>query len=54
MIKCNVIGIDLAKNIIQVCVISKEGELISNKSMAPKQTQRVTGESEAIDSGNGR
>jgi transposase len=41
MIKCNVIGIDLAKNIIQVCVISKEGELISNKSMSPNKLKEL-------------
>jgi len=31
----NVIGIDLAKNILQVCVITKDGELLSNKAMKP-------------------
>jgi transposase len=31
----NVIGLDLAKNIIQVCHISKHGELASNKAMSP-------------------
>ncbi len=28
----NIIGIDLAKQVIQVCLISKHGELISNKA----------------------
>jgi transposase len=31
----NVIGLDLAKNIIQVCHISKHGELVSNKAISP-------------------
>ena len=31
----NVIGIDLAKNVIQVCKIDKHGELISNKGISP-------------------
>ena len=31
----NVIGIDLAKNVMQVCKISKHGELLSNKAMSP-------------------
>jgi transposase len=33
MLKSNVIGIDLAKNILQICHISKQGELISNKAV---------------------
>jgi transposase len=35
MKKCNVIGIDLAKNIIQVCIINKHGNVLSNKAMSP-------------------
>lgn len=35
MKNCNVIGIDLAKNIIQVCIINKHGEVRSNKAMSP-------------------
>ena len=31
MLKSNIIGIDLAKNILQVFQITKQGELISNK-----------------------
>jgi transposase len=31
----NVIGLDLAKSIIQVCHISKHGELVSNKAISP-------------------
>ena len=33
MINSNVIGIDLAKHVIQVCKIDKHGELISNKAI---------------------
>lgn len=35
MKKSTVIGIDLAKNVIQVCIISKHGEVLSNKAMSP-------------------
>lgn len=34
MLKFNVIGIDLAKNVLQICVISKHGELVSNKMVS--------------------
>jgi transposase len=37
----NVIGIDLAKNVIQICTISKEGELLSNKAISPKKLKEV-------------
>lgn len=37
MKKSTVIGIDLAKNVIQVCKISKHGELISNKAISPSK-----------------
>ncbi len=33
----NVIGIDLAKHIIQVCKIDKHGELLSNKAISPNK-----------------
>lgn len=33
----NVIGIDLAKNVIQVCRINKHGELFSNKAVSPNK-----------------
>jgi len=33
MLKSNVIGIDLAKSILQICQISRHGELISNKAV---------------------
>jgi len=34
MLKSNIIGIDLAKNILQICQISKHGELISNNAVS--------------------
>jgi len=37
----NVIGIDLAKNVIQVCKIDKHGELISNKSISPGKLKEL-------------
>jgi len=37
----NVIGIDLAKNVLQVCVINKHGELKSNKAMNPNKLREV-------------
>jgi transposase len=42
MQKSNVIGIDLAKNVIQVCVISADGELISNKAVSPKNLKEIS------------
>jgi transposase len=35
MKKLNVIAVDLAKNILQVCKISKHDELLFNNSMRP-------------------
>ena len=37
----NVIGIDLAKNVIQVCKIDKHGELISNKGISPSKLKEL-------------
>lgn len=34
MLISTIFGIDLAKNIIQVCQISKHGELVSNKALS--------------------
>ena len=34
MLKSNVIGIDLAKNVLQVCHISIHSELLCNKAMS--------------------
>jgi len=45
MQKSNVIGIDLAKNVIQVCVISAEGELVSNKAVSPKKLKEILAKS---------
>lgn len=45
MKKSNVIGIDLAKNVIQVCKISKHGELISNKAISPSKLKELLAKS---------
>ena len=45
MKKSNVIGIDLAKNVIQVCKISKHGELISNKAVSPGKLKELLAKS---------
>ncbi len=37
----NIIGIDLAKQVIQVCLVSKHGELISNKATSPRKLQEL-------------
>ncbi len=37
----NVIGIDLAKDVIQVCKIDKHGELISNKAISPSKLKEL-------------
>ena len=41
----NVIGIDLAKNVIQVCKINKHGELVSNKAMSPNKLKALLAKS---------
>ena len=41
----NVIGIDLAKNVIQVCKIDKHGELISNKGISPSKLRELLAKS---------
>jgi transposase len=41
----NVIGIDLAKNVIQVCKINKHGELISNKAISPGKLKELLAKS---------
>jgi len=41
----NVIGIDLAKNVIQVCKIDKHGELISNKAISPNKLKALLAKS---------
>ena len=45
MINSNVIGIDLAKNVIQACKIHKHGELLSNKAMSPKKLKELLAKS---------
>ena len=41
----NVIGIDLAKNVIQVCQVDKHGELISNKAISPSKLKALLAKS---------
>lgn len=45
MKKSNVIGIDLAKNVIQVCKIDKHGELLSNKAISPSKLKELLAKS---------
>ena len=37
----NVIGIDLAKKVIQICQVDKHGELISNKATSPRKLKAL-------------
>jgi transposase len=41
MLKSTVFGIDLVKNIIQVCKISKHGELVSNKAVSRQKLKEI-------------
>ncbi|ABM04822.1 transposase IS116/IS110/IS902 family protein [Psychromonas ingrahamii 37] len=41
MLQSNIIGIDLAKNILQICHISKHGELISNKAVSRQKLKQI-------------
>jgi transposase len=41
MKKSNVIGIDLAKTVLQVCKVSKHGELTSNKAVSPSKLKEL-------------
>ena len=41
MKKCSVIGIDLAKNVIQVCKIDQHGEIIFNKAISPNKLKAL-------------
>jgi len=41
MKKSNVIGIDLAKNVLQVCKVSKHGELTVNKAISPGKLKEL-------------
>ena len=44
----NIIGIDLAKNVIQACVIDKQGELTSNKAMPPKKLKEMLAKAKCL------
>lgn len=41
----NVIGIDLAKVVIQICKVDKSGELVLNKAVSPKKLKEVLAKS---------
>ncbi|MEZ8196983.1 IS110 family transposase [Vibrio cortegadensis] len=41
MLRTNVIGIDLAKNVFQVCNISCQGELLSNKAISRQKLKEL-------------
>lgn len=41
MLRTNVIGIDLAKNVFQVCSISRQGELLSNKAISRQKLKEL-------------
>jgi len=45
MLKLNVIGIDLAKNVLQICVISKHGDLVSNKIVGRQKLKEIIAKS---------
>jgi transposase len=40
-LKSTIFGIDLVKNIIQVCEISKHGELVSNKAVSRQKLKEL-------------
>jgi len=45
MKKSNVIGIDSAKNVMQVCRIDQHGELLSNKAISPSKLKELLAKS---------
>jgi len=45
MKKSNVIGIDLAKNVLQVCKVSKHGELTANRAVSPGKLKELLAKS---------
>ncbi|MBE3667226.1 hypothetical protein BOO35_19405 [Vibrio navarrensis] len=45
MLRTNVIGIDLAKNVLQVCHISRQGELLSNKAVSRQKLKELLAKS---------
>ncbi|CAE6934153.1 COG3547 Transposase and inactivated derivatives [Vibrio sp. B1ASS3] len=42
MLTNNVIAIDLAKNVLQVCHISIHGEMLSNRPLSRQKNERVS------------
>lgn len=49
MLTTNVIAIDLAKNVRQICYISVHGELLLNKALADKKLKSSNDPSKGID-----
>ena len=45
--KNTTISLDLAKNVIQACVITKHGEVSLNKPMSPSNVERLLRQSES-------
>ncbi|MCR9662914.1 hypothetical protein NB577_23595 [Vibrio parahaemolyticus] len=45
MLRTNVIGIDLAKNVLQACHISRQGELLSNKAVSRQKLKELLAKS---------
>ena len=45
MLRTNVIGIDLAKNVLQVCHISRQGELLSNEAVSRQKLKELLAKS---------
>lgn len=41
MLKSTIFGIDLAKTVIQVCQISKHGELVKNKTVSRQKLKEM-------------
>jgi transposase len=41
MIDRTVLSIDLAKHILQICIVSKQGEVISNKAVSPDRLRKI-------------
>ena len=41
MLKSNIFGVDLAKTVLQVCQISKHGELFKNKAVSRQKLKEL-------------
>ena len=41
MLKSNIFGIELAKTVIQICQISKHGELVKNKAVSRQKLKEI-------------